>query len=63
MRFEEENRSTQCAGILEEMLGRSYDVANRTEATEYASSGGPEACTEVVASAVQAAAEAIRKRR
>jgi C_GCAxxG_C_C family probable redox protein len=63
MRFEEENGSTSCASILEEKLGRSYDLANRTEALEYASSGGPEACTEVVSSAVQIAAEAIRKKR
>jgi C_GCAxxG_C_C family probable redox protein len=63
MRFEEENGSTDCASILEERLGRSYDLANRTEALEYASSGGPEACTDVVASAVLIAAEAIRKKR
>jgi C_GCAxxG_C_C family probable redox protein len=64
MRFEEENGSAGCAvSILEGRLGRSYDLANRTEALAYASSGGPEACTEVVASAVQIAAEAIRKKR
>jgi C_GCAxxG_C_C family probable redox protein len=63
MRFEEENGNTDCASILKDKLGRSYDLANRTEALEYASSGGPEACTDVVASAVQIAAEAIRKKR
>ena len=39
-RIEEENGSTDCASILEEKLGRSYNPANRTEALEYASSGG-----------------------
>ena len=63
MRFEEENGSTDCASILEEKLGRNYDLADRTEAIEYASSGGPEACSEVVASAVHIASEAIRKKR
>jgi C_GCAxxG_C_C family probable redox protein len=62
-RFEEENGSTNCASILEEKLGRNYDLADRTEALEYASSGGPEACSEVVASAVMIASEAIRKKR
>jgi C_GCAxxG_C_C family probable redox protein len=63
MRFEEENGSTKCATILEDKLGRNYDLADRTEALEYASSGGPEACSEVVASAVMIASEAIRKKR
>ncbi len=63
MRFEEENGSTDCASILEEKLGRNYDLADRTEALEYATSGGPEACSEVVASAVQIASEAISKKR
>ena len=63
MRFEEENGSTNCATILEDKLGRNYDLADRTEALEYASSGGPEACSEVVASAVMIASEAIQKKR
>ena len=63
MRFEEENGSTDCASILEDKLGRNYDLADRAEALEYASSGGPQACSEVVASAVQIASEAIRKKR
>ncbi len=63
MRFEEENGCTDCASILEEKLGHTYDLADRTEALDYAASGGPEACAEVVASAVEIAAEAIRKKR
>lgn len=62
-RFEEQYGSTACAGILEVKLGRNYDLADRTQALEYATSGGPEACTKVVATAVQIASEAIRKNR
>ena len=62
-RFEEGNGSTDCAKILEEKLGRKYDLADKTEAFEYATSGGPEACSEVVASAVQIASELIIKKR
>jgi C_GCAxxG_C_C family probable redox protein len=62
-RFEEENGSTDCAKILEEKLGRNYDLADKTEAFEYASSGGPDACSEVVATAVLIASEAINKKR
>ena len=62
-RFEEENGSTECAMILEDKLGRKYDLADKTEAFEYATSGGPEACSEVVASAVQIASELTLKKR
>ncbi len=63
MRFEKENGSTACARILEAKLGRNYDLADRAEAIAYAASGGPEACSEVVASAVRIASETIRKKR
>ncbi len=63
IRFEKENGSTDCTNILEKKLGRSYDLADKSDAFEYASSGGPEACCEVVASAVHIASEAIRKNR
>jgi len=62
-RFEKQNGSTNCTAILESKLGRSYDLADKIEALEYASSGGPEACSEVVASAVQIASELIQKKR
>ncbi len=62
-RFEEQNGSTNCASILEGKLGRSYDLADRTEAIEYATAGGPDVCSEVVASAVLIASEAIRKKK
>lgn len=62
-RFEEEHGSTSCANILEVKLGRKYDLADRAQALEYASSGGPEACGDVVASAVEIAAELIKRKR
>jgi C_GCAxxG_C_C family probable redox protein len=62
-RFEEINGSTACSAILQEKLGRNYDLADRVEALEYASAGGPEACAEVVARAIEVASEAIAKRR
>lgn len=61
-RFEEQHGSTACARILEGKLGRTFDLADRTEALEYAASGGPEACAEVVASAVLIASQAIAKK-
>jgi len=60
--FEKEHGSTACEAIVEAVLGRRYNLADPAEALEYASSGGPEACGNVVASAVQIAAEAIRKK-
>jgi len=56
-RFAEQHGSTACTSILKEKLGRDFDLADRTEALEYATSGGPEACAKVVASAVQIASE------
>jgi C_GCAxxG_C_C family probable redox protein len=63
MRFEEQHSSTNCSNILEAKLGRSYDLADKVEALEYASSGGPEACSQVVTNAVQIASELIQKKR
>lgn len=60
-RFAEQHGSTACARILEEKLGRTFDLANPSEALEYAASGGPEACAEIVASAVQIASELMTK--
>jgi C_GCAxxG_C_C family probable redox protein len=62
-RFEEKNGSTACSAILQEKLGRNFDLADRVEAKEYASSGGPEACADVVASAGEIACEEIEKKR
>ena len=61
-RFEEENGSTACGTILRGKLGRDFDLADKVEAMEYATSGGPEACAEVVARAVEIASEGITKK-
>ena len=61
--FEEDNGSTACGAILKEKLGRNFDLADRVEALEYVSSGGPEACAGVVASAVDIASEGIEKKK
>jgi C_GCAxxG_C_C family probable redox protein len=62
-RFEEENGSTTCSAILQDKLGRNYDLADQVQALEYASSGGPEACSKVVASAIAIASEGIAKKK
>jgi len=60
--FEEENGGTTCSAILHEKLGRHYDLADKVQALEYASAGGPEACSEVVASAITIAFKALAKK-
>jgi len=60
-RFSEQHGGTACAGILECKLGRGFDLADRTQALEYAAAGGAEACAEVVAAAVHIAAELVAK--
>ncbi len=60
-RFVEQHGSTACGCILKRKLGRDYDLADTAQALEYASSGGPEACTQVVASAVRIASELITR--
>lgn len=62
-RFEEVYGSTACSAILQETLGRDYDLADRVQAIEYATSGGPEACAEVVATAIEIASEGISRKR
>jgi C_GCAxxG_C_C family probable redox protein len=57
--FEKEHSSTMCGAILETKLGKRYNLANPMESAMYLSSGGPEKCAEVVASAVRIAAEII----
>ena len=60
--FEEENGSTACALILQKKLGRNYDLADQVQALEYASAGGPEACSKVVASAITIASKGLAKK-
>lgn len=61
-RFEEQYGSITCASILEQELGRRFDLANRAEALEYVSGGGPQACGEIIAQAVLLAAQEIRRK-
>jgi len=60
--FEKENGSTACSAVLQEKLGRNFNLSDKAEALEYATSGGPEACAKVVARAVEIASEGIAKR-
>lgn len=61
--FEKENGSTACSAILQEKIGRNFDLADRVEAFEYAQSGGPAVCARIVASAVELASEEIGRKR
>lgn len=58
-RFEELNASTDCEGILEAKLGRKFNLADTGQSLEYVEAGGPAVCGEVLARAVQIAAEII----
>lgn len=60
--FEKEQGGTMCGAILEAKLGKKYNLANPIESAMYLSSGGPEKCAEVVASAVRIAAEIMLSR-
>ena len=60
-RFAEGEGGTTCSAILQKRLGRDFDLDDKMEAMQYATSGGPAACAEVVANAVTIAAESIAK--
>ncbi len=61
-RFEEQNGSTACSAILETRLGRRFNLADPEESLQYVAAGGPAACGEIVAGAVQVAAEIIQRK-
>lgn len=61
--FEQQNGSTACEHILEAKLGRKFNLADPAQSLEYVAAGGPEACAEVVAGAVQTAAKLIARKR
>lgn len=61
-RFEEAHGSTSCVSLLEAKLGRRFNLADRGESLEYVAAGGPQACGEIIASAVQIAADIIQKK-
>ena len=62
-RFEEAHGSTSCANLLEAKLGRRFNLADRRESLEYVAVGGPQACADIITSAVQIAAEIILETR
>ena len=62
-RFEDLYGSMACAAILQEKLGRNFDLADQVQAIQYAGAGGPEACSKVVASAISIAAEELAKKK
>ena len=61
-RFEELHGSTACSSILEAKLGRRFNLADTGDSLKYVEAGGPKACGDVVASAVQAASGIIAKK-
>jgi hypothetical protein len=61
--FEEHNGSTACSAILKAKLGRDFDLADQAQAMEYATSGGPDACALVVASAIEIASAGIERKK
>ena len=61
-RFEELNTSTECEPILEAKLGRRFNLADTGQSLEYVEAGGPQVCGEILAGAVQIAAELIAKK-
>ncbi|BHH82772.1 C-GCAxxG-C-C family protein [Desulforhopalus sp. 52FAK] len=61
--FEKEFGGTTCSQILEEKMGKSFNLIESSEAKEYITNGGQEVCGEVVALASRLAADLIRKKR
>ena len=60
-RFEEELGSTMCGDILENELGKRYDLADPNQAFEWMNDDGLEKCSAVVRKGVRIAAEIIMK--
>jgi C_GCAxxG_C_C family probable redox protein len=61
--FDKEHGGTNCGDVLETHLGRRYNLADRTESSEYLAADGGLVCAGVVASAVHIAARAILRHR
>ncbi len=62
-RFEELHGSTSCALLLESKLGRHVDLADRRGAADYVAAGGQQACSDIVASAVEIAGQIIERKK
>lgn len=61
--FEKKYSSTSCTDILEENMGRKFNLADSIESKEYLLAGGQKVCGEVVENAVQIASALIRRKR
>jgi C_GCAxxG_C_C family probable redox protein len=61
-RFEQANGATDCAPILQGKLGRMFNLADTAQSLEYVEAGGPQVCGEILAGAVQIAAQIIAKK-
>jgi C_GCAxxG_C_C family probable redox protein len=61
-RFEEANGGTECEPILEAKLGRKFNLADTAQSLEYVEAGGPQVCAQILAGAVQIAAEILSKK-
>lgn len=61
--FESQHGSLQCGDILDNNLGRRFDLARKDDYLDYLSCGGHEKCSNVVQSAVRLAAEQIIRER
>lgn len=57
--FEDEHGSTACGTLLQTKLGHRCDFTDPEDVARYVSAGGPQACTEVVASAARLAGSII----
>jgi len=60
--FENKYGSTSCASILENKMGKKYNLADPQESKNYLSAGGQDVCGKVVAQAVQIASELMKRK-
>jgi len=60
--FEKEYGSTSCANILENEMGKKYNLADSKESKNYLSAGGQAVCGKVVAQAVVIASKIIKRK-
>ena len=57
--FEKEFSTTRCAGVIEHVSGRKYNLLNPEEVKQWIDDGGAKKCLEVVKKAVNLAADII----
>jgi C_GCAxxG_C_C family probable redox protein len=61
--FEEAYGSTMCGDVVEKQFGKRYNLADQTEAMEWASQDATGKCGEVISTAVQIASELIQRKK